>query len=119
MAVRISQARESSDNPKLNAFCRVAPSVRLSVFAILAACVFFFANTFKVRSCSGVHARRFDAFLAIQITPVFRKAGLITESFDNEKSCGVCSLNANWRRNIELCRDGITPSPPRNAGSLC
>ena len=31
------QARESSDNPRLNAFCRVAPSVRFSVLAILAA----------------------------------------------------------------------------------
>jgi hypothetical protein len=31
------QARESSDNPKLNAFCRVALSVRFNVLAILAA----------------------------------------------------------------------------------
>jgi hypothetical protein len=57
------QARESNDNPRLNAFCRVAPSVRLSVFAMRAACVFFLASVFNVRTFSVVHARRFD-FLA-------------------------------------------------------
>ena len=59
------QARKSSDNPMLNAFCRVALTVRFSVFAILVACVFFFARVFKVRTCAGVHARRFE-FLAIR-----------------------------------------------------
>jgi class 3 adenylate cyclase/tetratricopeptide (TPR) repeat protein len=44
------QARESSDNPRLNAFCRVAPSVRFSVLAIFAAVVFFRASVFKVRT---------------------------------------------------------------------
>jgi len=43
--------RESSDNPILNAFCRVAPSVRLRVFAILPAGIFFFAIDFKVLTC--------------------------------------------------------------------
>jgi hypothetical protein len=56
--------RESSDNPRLNAFCRVAPSVRFSVRAMLAARVFFLAAVFKVRTSAAVHARRFD-FLAI------------------------------------------------------
>jgi len=57
-------ARESSDNPILNAFCRVAPSVRLRVRAMLAARVFFFASVFNVRTCAVVHAWRFD-FLVI------------------------------------------------------
>jgi hypothetical protein len=35
------QARESSDNPMLNAFCRVAPSVRFRVRAMLVTRVFF------------------------------------------------------------------------------
>jgi hypothetical protein len=61
----IHQPRESSDNPILNDFCRVALTVRLSVFAMLAACVFFFARVFKVRTCAGVHARRLE-FLAIK-----------------------------------------------------
>ncbi len=47
----------------LNAFCRVAPSVRYKARAVLAARLFFFASTFNVRTCSDVHARRFD-FLA-------------------------------------------------------
>jgi hypothetical protein len=48
----------------LNAFCRVAPSVRLKDRAILAAAVFFLAAVFKVRTSAAVHVRRFD-FLAI------------------------------------------------------
>ncbi len=59
-----TQARESRDKPILNAFCRVALSVRLSVLAMLAARFFLFARVFNVRICSCVHARRFD-FLAI------------------------------------------------------
>jgi len=55
-----SQARESRDSPRLNAFLRVAPSLRFRVLAMLAACVFFFASVFKVRTCSVVHARHFD-----------------------------------------------------------
>jgi hypothetical protein len=60
------QPRVSSDNPMLNAFCRVAPSVRFSVFAIFPAGFFCFARTFKVRICSVVHALRLDGFFAIQ-----------------------------------------------------
>jgi hypothetical protein len=37
------QPRVSNDSPKLNAFCRVAPSVRFKVRAMLAARTFFFA----------------------------------------------------------------------------
>jgi hypothetical protein len=41
----------------------VAPSVRFSVRAMLAARFFFFACVFNVRTSAVVHARRFD-FLA-------------------------------------------------------
>jgi hypothetical protein len=58
-------ARESSDNPMLNAFCRVAPSDRLRVLAILAARFFFFARVFNVRTCAVVQARRFDFFATL------------------------------------------------------
>jgi hypothetical protein len=61
-----SHARESRDIPRLKAFCRIAPSVRLRVLAMLAALVFFFARVFKVRTLSGVHARRFVDFVAIK-----------------------------------------------------
>jgi hypothetical protein len=40
---------------------------------MLAAGLFFLARDFKVRSWLGVHARRFDAFLAIKITPGFQE----------------------------------------------
>jgi hypothetical protein len=49
----------------LKAFWRVAPSLRLKVLAMRAACVFLRARVFKGLTCSGVHGRRFVAFLAI------------------------------------------------------
>jgi hypothetical protein len=59
------QARESKESPRLNAFWRVAPSVRFKERAMLGARVFFLAAVFKVRTSAAVHARRF-AFLTIQ-----------------------------------------------------
>jgi hypothetical protein len=56
--------RESSDSPKLKAFCRVAPSVRFKLRAMLAARDFFRAIVFSVRTSDDVHERRFD-FLGI------------------------------------------------------
>jgi hypothetical protein len=56
--------RESSDSPRLKAFCRVAPSVRFKVRAMLAARVFLRAIVFNVRTSDDVHDRRFD-FLGI------------------------------------------------------
>jgi hypothetical protein len=50
----------------LNAFCRVAPSLRFNMRAILAAGVFFRASDFNSPTCAFVHARLFDAFLAIE-----------------------------------------------------
>ena len=58
------QERESSDSPRLNAFCRVAPSVRFKLPAMLATRVFFRAIAFSVRTSDDVHERRFD-FLGI------------------------------------------------------
>ena len=51
--------RVSSDKPRLKAFCRVAPSVRLKVRAIFAALVLLPASFFSVRISSAVHARLF------------------------------------------------------------
>ena len=67
-----AQARESSDKPILNAFCRVAPSVRFSVLAMRDAVFFCWAIVLKVRTCSAVQARRFVAFLAIEYLPVLK-----------------------------------------------
>ena len=58
------QERELSDSPILKAFCRVAPSVRFRVRAMLAARVFLRAIVFSVRTSADVHDRRFK-FLGI------------------------------------------------------
>jgi hypothetical protein len=50
----------------LNAFCRVAPSVRFNFLAILDAGVFRFAIAFRSRTSLEVHARRFFVRLAIE-----------------------------------------------------
>ena len=55
----------------LNAFCRVAPSVRFKVRAMLGAGLFFLARAFIVRICSAVQAWRFD-FFGILFSPVAR-----------------------------------------------
>lgn len=60
----LHQLRESSDSPILKAFCRVAPSVRFRVRAMLAARVFLRAIVFSRRTSDNVHERRFD-FLGI------------------------------------------------------
>jgi len=79
------QALESNDKPRLNAFCRVAPSVRFNVLAILAARVFFRASVFKVRTCSVVQARRVDTFLAIKQLSVLRNGRFVAGSSYKEK----------------------------------
>jgi hypothetical protein len=61
--------RESSDNPILNAFCRVAPSERFNFLAIRPAGVFFFAIVFSSRTCVDVHARLFFVFLCLEAHP--------------------------------------------------
>ena len=50
----------------LNAFCRVAPSVRFNCLAILAAGVFLRAIVFSSRTSVEVHARRFFDFFAVR-----------------------------------------------------
>jgi hypothetical protein len=50
-------ARVSSDNPRLKAFCRVAPSVLFKVRAIVAARVLLFASFFNARTSFAVQVR--------------------------------------------------------------
>jgi len=60
-----SYIRESSDNPILSAFCRVAPSVRFSVLAIFLACVFLRASDFSSRTSAVVQVRLFDVLFKV------------------------------------------------------
>jgi hypothetical protein len=66
--------RESSDNPRLNAFCRVAPSLRLRLLATFFADVLFRAADFNSRTSALVQGRRFEFFLAIYGSPVQKHA---------------------------------------------
>src|ERR1700687_5069836 len=66
--------RESSETFILNAFCRVAPRLRLSVLAIFGAGVFDLAIVFSSLTSCVVPSRRFDTFLAI-MPPLGRKWG--------------------------------------------
>src|SRR5580658_6061012 len=61
----VRHPRESRDNPKLNAFWRVAPSDRFNLPAILLAGVLPRASDFSSRTSTEVHARLLDAFLTI------------------------------------------------------
>jgi len=63
--LEVVQARESSDNPILNAFWRVAPSVRLSILAIFLAGVFFRASDFSSRTCAFDQACLLDGFFTM------------------------------------------------------
>jgi hypothetical protein len=60
----IFQPRVSSESPRLNAFCRVAPSVLFRVRAVLAARVLFRASAFSVCTSEEDHERRLE-FLGI------------------------------------------------------
>jgi hypothetical protein len=79
----LDQERESSDSPMLKAFCRVAPSVLLSLFAICDALVFLRAIVFRSRSSPEVHARRF--FFLFAIKPPFQERQLVSLTGAKEK----------------------------------
>jgi hypothetical protein len=86
------QARESSDNPRLNAFWRVAPSVRLKTLASFRADVFFRAADFSSRTSEAVHERRFD-FLVIKESPGWGRNRLLADSNGEE------NRNLDWEGN--------------------
>jgi hypothetical protein len=66
--------RESSDNPRLNAFCRVAPSLRLRLLAIFLAGVLLRAADFNSRTSALVQARLFEFLLAMYGSPNLKHA---------------------------------------------
>ena len=79
-------ARELSDTPRLNAFCRVAPSVRFRVFAILFAGVFFLARVFSSRTCTDVQARLFfDPFFITNLFSDYKGRVLVALNQAKEK----------------------------------
>jgi hypothetical protein len=75
------QARESNDSPILNAFCRVAPSLRFRLFAIFFAEIFLRAADFNSRTSAVVQARLFLAIAVLR----FSKCALIAVNFNEGK----------------------------------
>jgi hypothetical protein len=66
--ISTAYARVSRDRPMLKAFCRVAPSVRFSFFAILPAGVFFRASDLSVCSSLAVQLRLLEPFFTISFS---------------------------------------------------
>jgi len=82
----VYQARVSRDNPRLNAFCRVAPSVRFRDLAIFFAGVFFRASDLSSRTCTDVQARFFfDAFFMKNLLSGYKGPMLVAENQSKEK----------------------------------
>jgi len=78
------QPRESSDNPRLNAFCRVAPSLRLRLLAIFLAGVLLRAADFNSRTSVLVQGRRFEFFLAIYCSPNLKTCAYSRKCFQTK-----------------------------------
>jgi hypothetical protein len=92
--------RESSDNPRLNAFCRVAPSLRLRLLAIFLAGVLLRAADFNSRTSPLVHGRRFEFFLAIYCSPnlktcAYSRKCFLTKGFVNKCFGNVVGVDIN------------------------
>jgi hypothetical protein len=100
-----NQERESSESPMLNAFWRVAPSVRFNFLAILEAGVFLFAIVFSSRTSPAVQARRFFVLLAID-PPFQMKAVCIP--------CGS-GRKAKTQEKKRVCCSRASPAIPADA----
>ncbi len=70
----------------LNAFCRVAPSVRFSARAIFGAGVLFRASDFNSRTWSVVQARLFDDFFTMNSLRLFGTVRLYLEASEKERT---------------------------------
>ena len=87
----------------LKAFCRVAPSVRLSVLAIFAADTFFRASDLRSRTCAAVQARFFfDPFFMTNLFSGYKGRVLVAGNKTKEKP-GVARLSF-MRKQIRLPR---------------
>jgi hypothetical protein len=80
----------------LNAFCRVAPSVRFSFSAIRDARFFWRAIVLSMRTCSAVHARRFLAFFTIEQLSVSKKKVFSWKQYRTkaEINVGACPVDS-------------------------
>ena len=82
----------------LNAFCRVALTVRLSVFAMLAACAFFFARSLQGSDLRG-RPRAPLRVLGHQVTSQPKRTNIVAEGSSNEKSAS-CKAKRLWKKRL-------------------
>jgi len=97
-----NQERESSDNPMLKAFWRVAPSVLLSFLAIRDADVFLRAIVFSSRTSLEVHERRF--FFLLAIIPPFQESQLVSLTDVKEKLFGWMEITFETAEQVSHMR---------------
>jgi hypothetical protein len=103
----------------LNAFCRVAPSVRFSLSAIRDARFFWRAIVLSMRTCSAVHARRFFTFFAIQQLPVSKIAGNNTEQ-KPKSDVGACAVERSFCGSVRYAtqeQDEVAVTGPQSTYS--
>ncbi len=75
----------------LNAFWRVAPSVRFRVLAIFLAGVLLRASDFNSRTCTDVQARLFFDPFFIRICSPCKGRALVAENQSKEKPCAYAA----------------------------
>lgn len=104
--------RESSDRPILNAFCLVAPSVRLRAFAILAAGDFLLAIVLRVRTSAALQEIRLR-FLGMYASPCVKSPALYLIFWkiqmvicdDAESLFFLAPQPITSKRNFAICRN--------------
>ena len=107
--VDVRQPRESSDNPRLNAFCRVAPSLRLRLLAIFLAGVLLRAADFNSRTSAFVQARLFEFLLAIYGSPNLECALALAPAVEVVKfQTQLDSFNEQTKTVVEICTKAAT-----------
>jgi hypothetical protein len=100
----IRYARVSSERPIENAFWRVAPSVRLSDFAMAAAGLFFLAMALSVRTCSALQATRFRFFgirISVGKNEMAYSVRAPKRKYQSNKSESNSASSGLVRRNVE------------------
>jgi len=82
----------------LNAFWRVAPSVRFRDLAIFEAGVFLRASDFNSRTCMDVQVRLFFPFFITKLFSVYKGRCLLARSWAKEKICAGIRTLAHQNR---------------------
>jgi hypothetical protein len=96
LRIEVLHPRESSDNPRLNAFCRVAPSLRLRLLAIFLAGVLLRAADFNSRTSALVQARLFEFLFAMYNSPNLKRALALAPAVTFDVAISELPRSALW-----------------------